>query len=119
MARRDIPVPVARRSSIPRVKSATPRSPPGCVRIQRATASASSAPWTCGTMMPAAPRSSARPMRMRVPDSTRTSGVAPVPFVGHEHRHEVRLGGHPVLEVDEHPVEARPRADLRRCRANR
>ena len=62
--------------------------------------------------MPAAPRSSARPTRNRVPDSDPDERRGTGPLRRHQHRHETGFGGHAVLEVDEHPVEAGPRADL-------
>ena len=64
-----------------------------------------------GNITPSAPRSSARPARMRSGAATRTSRCTPA-----ARRLQLRerglLAGGSVLEVDEHPVEAGQAARL-------
>ena len=63
-------------------------------------------------MIPAAPRSSARPIRKRSADWGRTSGAIGVVADGVQHGQEVCLGRRPVLQVEHHPIEAGLAAQL-------
>ena len=75
---------------------------------------------TRGTMIPCAPRSSARPIRSRSPDCGRTRAAAGVAPIAWRLASRSDFGAGAVFEVEEQPIEAGAGHDLDRhgrCRA--
>ena len=101
-----------RPKSMPRVKSAMPRSPAGWVRSQRAT-------WRACSPSVHLRDHDARCSKVQgAPDADALAGLDAHQGRGvgetgsHEQGQQVRLVGGAVLEVDEHPVEARASGHL-------
>ena len=63
-------------------------------------------------MMPAAPLSSTRPIRIRAAVSTRTTVGTPYAAGGRDDVADLLLAAGAVLEVEQHPVEPGGGADL-------